>query len=259
MISARGYGVASTPWKAVQIAAWAAVGRDEIAGADSLQTASAQSRPGALAAMRGSVVDGPEHLDAGCLVSRHYVLPRAERHTVPAPGVELQDAFGLGREPWITGEIQLRCRHGRRASWLSHRHNVVPLIWATSPCATTACCRSVSAQRVNGTPRCAGSSHARVLTATTTLGGKADRPPASSSSSRPGNLCRQKRCLHLLTIWRGRSRRAAMTSLDTPWAASNTSFARTTSLYGDVYLRARASSSCRASGSARSDTGSPWA
>src|SRR4030095_16248609 len=77
------------------------------------------------------------------------------------------------------GKIQLRCRHGRRASWLSQRHNVVPLIWATSPCATTACRRSVSAQRANGTPRCAGSSHARALTATPTLGGQAGRPPAS--------------------------------------------------------------------------------
>jgi hypothetical protein len=75
---------------------------------------------------------------------------------------------------------------------------------------------------------------------------RAGRPPRGSSS-RPGNRCRQKRCLHLLTTWRGRSRRAAMTSLDTPWAASNTSFARTTSLYGAVYLRARASSSCRSS------------
>src|SRR5437867_5519810 len=36
-----------------------------------------------------------------------------------------------------------------------------------------------------------------------------------------------------------------MTSLDTPWAASKTSYARTTSRYGDVYRRARASSSSR--------------
>src|SRR4029453_6636092 len=138
------------------------------------------------------------------------------------------------------GKIQLRCRHGRRASWLSQRHNVVPLIWATSPCATTACRRSVSAQRANGTPRCAGSSHARALTATTTLGGKAGRPP-------PSRQFRQNRFLHLLTTWRGRSRRAAMTSLDRPWAASNTSFARTTSRYGDVYLPPRASSASRSS------------
>src|SRR5213594_754082 len=76
------------------------------------------------------------------------------------------------------GKIQLRCRHGRRASWLSQRHSVAPLIWATSPCATTACCSSLSDQRASGNPRCAGSSHARALTATTTLGGKAGRPPA---------------------------------------------------------------------------------
>src|SRR2546425_4275842 len=76
------------------------------------------------------------------------------------------------------GKIHVRCRHGRRASWLSQRHSVAPLIWATSPCVTTACCRSRSDQRASGTPRCAGSSHARALTATTTLGGKAGRSPA---------------------------------------------------------------------------------
>src|SRR5713226_5839212 len=76
------------------------------------------------------------------------------------------------------GKIQLRCRHGRRASWLSQRHSVAPLIWATSPCATAACCRSLSDQRASGNPRWAGNSHARALTATTTLGGKAGRPPA---------------------------------------------------------------------------------
>ena len=32
---------------------------------------------------------------------------------------------------------------------------------------------------VDSTPRCAGSSHARALTATTTLGGKAGRAPAA--------------------------------------------------------------------------------
>jgi hypothetical protein len=36
-----------------------------------------------------------------------------------------------------------------------------------------------------------------------------------------------------------------MTSFDTPAAASHTSLARTTSRYGDVYRRARASSSSR--------------
>ena len=35
MISASGYGVASTPWRAVQIAAWVALKRDEAPGPDS--------------------------------------------------------------------------------------------------------------------------------------------------------------------------------------------------------------------------------
>jgi hypothetical protein len=76
------------------------------------------------------------------------------------------------------GKIQLRCRHGRRASWLSHRHNVVPLIWATSLCATTACCRSVSAQRANGTPL-RGQFTCEGLDGDDDPGGKAGRPPAS--------------------------------------------------------------------------------
>jgi hypothetical protein len=37
MISAAGDGVAQAPWGAVQLAAWAAVRRNEIAGADSSQ------------------------------------------------------------------------------------------------------------------------------------------------------------------------------------------------------------------------------
>ena len=43
-------------------------------------------------------------LDAGFLVGRQDVLPGAERDTVPAPGVELQDALGLGGEGRIAGE-----------------------------------------------------------------------------------------------------------------------------------------------------------
>src|SRR5205809_4384533 len=35
-------------------------------------------------------------LDTGLLVGRQNVLPRAQRDAVPAPGVEIEDAFGLG-------------------------------------------------------------------------------------------------------------------------------------------------------------------
>ena len=57
----------------------------------------------------------------------------------------------------------------------------------------------------------------------------------------------KKRWRHLLTIWRGVSSRVAMTSLPSPSAASRTIFARITSRYGDVYLRARASNAARPS------------
>src|SRR6266478_8891784 len=71
---------------------------------------------------------------------------------------------------------------------------------------------------------------------------RAGRPPRGCDS-RPGSRARANRLRHLLTIWRGVSRRAAMMSLERPCAASNTIFARTTSQYGDVYWRAWA---CRA-------------
>ena len=43
-------------------------------------------------------------LDAGLLVGRQDILPRPERNPVPAPGVEFQDALGLGRKRRIARE-----------------------------------------------------------------------------------------------------------------------------------------------------------
>ena len=71
---------------------------------------------------------------------------------------------------------------------------------------------------------------------------RAGRPPRGCSS-RPGRRASANRLRHLLTIWRGVSRRAAMTSLDRPWAARRTILALMTSRYGDVYFRALVSSS----------------
>src|SRR5262249_62359291 len=71
---------------------------------------------------------------------------------------------------------------------------------------------------------------------------RAGRPPRGCSS-RPGRRARANRLRHLLTIWRGVSKRAAMMSLDRPWAARSTILALITSRYGDVYFRALASSS----------------
>ena len=73
---------------------------------------------------------------------------------------------------------------------------------------------------------------------------RAGRPPRGSSS-RPARRSLKKRWRHLLTICRGISNRAPISSLPRPVAARSTSLARMTSRYGDVHLRARASSSRR--------------
>src|SRR5437879_5629892 len=77
------------------------------------------------------------------------------------------------------GNSQLRSRHGRIASAASHRHTVVLLIVATTPRVTTSRCTSRNDQRASGTPAVRGLSHARRLTSTTTLGGKAGFAPAA--------------------------------------------------------------------------------
>jgi len=61
----------------------------------------------------------------------------------------------------------------------------------------------------------------------------------------------KKRLRHLLTIWRGVSSRAAISSFSKPAAAYSTILARTTSRYGDVYRRAQASSCARSVGDSR--------
>src|SRR4029077_17446174 len=71
---------------------------------------------------------------------------------------------------------------------------------------------------------------------------RAGRPPRGCSS-RPGRRASANRLRHLLTIWRGVSKRAAIISLGMPCAARSTILALTTSRYGDVYFRALASSS----------------
>ena len=77
------------------------------------------------------------------------------------------------------GKIQLRCRQGCRASALSQRQSVTPLICATIPRATTSRWSSGMVQRANGASDRLGSSQASRLTSTTTLGGKAGSVPAT--------------------------------------------------------------------------------
>src|SRR5215470_7638741 len=76
------------------------------------------------------------------------------------------------------GKIQLRCRQGRSASALSQRHKVAPLISATNPWVITSRRISERESRDSGSCKRCGSSQARALTWTTTLGGKLGWSPA---------------------------------------------------------------------------------
>jgi len=136
------------------------------------------------------------------------------------------------------GKIQLRGRQGRSASALDQRHRVAPLISATSSCVITSRRISERESRESGSYKRCGSSHGSALTWTTTLGEKRAGRPPRGCDSRSGSRAKANRLRHLLTIWRGVSRRAAIMSLQRPSAASNTIFARTTSQYDDVYWRA---------------------
>src|ERR1700674_1223168 len=90
------------------------------------------------------------------------------------------------------GKTQLRCCQGRRASLLSQRHNVAPLISATRPCEITCCRISSMERRDRGSPRRCGSSQASALTWTTRLGGKAGFTPAARLRLQARHACERK-------------------------------------------------------------------
>src|SRR5215831_4986530 len=90
------------------------------------------------------------------------------------------------------GKTQLRCCQGRRASLLSQRHNVAPLISATRPWAITCWRISCIEKRDKGSPSRCGSSQARALTWTTRLGGKAGFTPAAGPRLQAGHACQRK-------------------------------------------------------------------
>ena len=141
------------------------------------------------------------------------------------------------------GKIQLRCCQGRRASALSQRQSVVPLTWATMLEPLPPGEYRPETSETAAAPG-DGEAHRReLLLARRRWGEKRAGPPPRGCSSRPGRRARANRLRHLLTIWRGVSKRVAMMSLDRPWAARSTTLALITSRYGDVYFRALASSS----------------
>ncbi len=109
----------------------------------------------------------PSCLDAGLLVDAEYVIARPQRCTFPPTLVKIDDTAGFAG-CGSRGNIQLRWRHGRNASWPSQRQSVVPLIFATRPLATASCRNSATDHRARGRPRRDGSSEASALIATTT-------------------------------------------------------------------------------------------
>src|SRR6516164_3375714 len=99
------------------------------------------------------------------------------------------------------GKIQLRCFQGQRASLLSQRHKVAPLISATKPCAITCWRISSTESRHNGSPGGIRKLAGECLYLNDETGGEkqALRPPRGCAS-RPGNRARANRLRHLLTI-----------------------------------------------------------
>src|SRR5712692_11533033 len=101
------------------------------------------------------------------------------------------------------------------ASLVRHRQRVVSPIDATNPRLVTSCLKSGMLQRENGKPYWRGSSQARALMATITLGGKAGWTPAPWLLLEAGQTPSSKnRLRHLLTICRGMSRRAATGAIE---------------------------------------------
>ena len=114
---------------------------------------------------------------AACLPSRGLLVP-------PLEGEQPILEFGQGREVVRRHDLalddrELRWRQGCKASALSHRQIVTPLICATMPRLSTSRCSSGIVKRASGTSTRLGSSQASRLTSTTTLEGKAGCAPAS--------------------------------------------------------------------------------
>src|SRR5215204_2284628 len=199
-------------------------GVDRSMDEDDIGPFGAQSSSSALAAMRGAVVDDPEHAagrpvrllahdlrdqafegsDAGfSLASAEQLgvadVPRSDVGPRAGPSIfvfDVKRAPRSGRQWWMFAPA---CLDARLLVGAEHKikrpqgfvvpptliqvqdaasldgNSVVPLICATSPCATASLRSSASDQRANGSPRRDGSSQASALISTLTAGGKTSR------------------------------------------------------------------------------------
>jgi hypothetical protein len=77
----------------------------------------------------------PPGLDTGLLVGGEYVITRPQCGATPPALVQVENAAGLAGELSIAWEDPGTMPPGGKASWLSQRQRVVPLIFATMPLA----------------------------------------------------------------------------------------------------------------------------
>jgi hypothetical protein len=114
------------------------------------------------------------------------------------------------------------------ASWSSQRRTVAVDSSAARPLAMTSARSSARLQRLIGTPRVAGSSHAIALTSATTAAANTRGRPGRGRSRRPAYPWVQNRLRHLRTVLGVTPTRRAISALGSPAAASSTILARTT-------------------------------
>ncbi len=188
-------------------------------------------------------------LDAGFLVGREHEVTAAQGRAFPTAFVEVEHTAGLGGELWIAGKNPASISPGTNrvaaepapecgAADLSHDafgHNLPLDLGEREPRQRQSePVREFASERLNLDDDAGGKS------------GPGAPPRRLFLESGETEFVRN-RFRHLLTIWRGVSRRDPMTSFCRPSAAMSTIFARMTSRYGDVYLRALLSSSRRCS------------
>jgi hypothetical protein len=114
------------------------------------------------------------------------------------------------------------------ASSASQRRTVELDTSAARPLAMTSSRNSARLQRLIGTLRVAGSSHAIALTSATTAAANTRGRPGRGRSRRPAYPWVQNRLRHLRTVLGVTPTRRAISALGSPAAASSTILARTT-------------------------------
>ena len=180
---------------------------------------------------------------AGFLIRGDDELRALQRFSVPEPGIKIEDTSCFRSEIWIPGKdptpMLPRTKgigtqptpEGRTADLGDDTlgHHLPPDIGKRQP--------------RERQPEAMGKLTGEGFYWHYDAGGKRGRDAPPRRFVKPGRRASGNRLRHLLTIWRGVSKRAPMTSLGRPCAAKSTILALITSRYGDVYFRTRASSS----------------